>query len=58
MLSSLADEIAPLEIHARERAINRLFLDNLMPPKNHRIMIELLANANSKCYFEAERAKI
>jgi hypothetical protein len=58
ILESLATELAPLSIAEREHKISRLYIDNLTPPKNHRIMIELLANANSKCYHQAKRAMI
>jgi hypothetical protein len=55
LLDQLAAELAPIELHERERKINRLFIDNLTPPKNHRIIIELLANANAKCYFQHKK---
>lgn len=50
LLYMIASELEALDIHSRERKINRLFIDNLTPPKNHRIIIELLSNANSIAY--------
>lgn len=56
LLRQIALDLMNYELHEREKLINRLFIDNLTPPKNHGIIIEILAGANSKAFFAERKA--